>query len=575
MWRSYHKIIVLFLLAFNFGLELDTYTYFFQKKNLNHINQKAKADSLFSLAENYKGLNKNDIALANYEKAIKIYNSLKDQKNIAVCNYEIFWILNAEKKLRKEALPYLNDFYRYARDNSDTKLLLKAYNAFGSYYFARKTQLKSKNYFLKGKRIAEKNNDSVSVGAFAANLGLIYSGYIKKQDSARYYYQEALKNYKTPRDNEKIVTAYINIANSLEIDKDYNNALRHIQIADTIQDYDREVAYKKIIYQKYSTYYKNLGDVDNALKYYELYNQMRDSINRTEQNIAISEIQTKYETEKKEKENLILKTEVDRRKTTQKSMIIGFIVLAVLGAIFTYLFYKNLKRKQIIKEQQQEINLQNLERKLKNEEVNTINAMVTEQENERQRLAENLHDNLGSTLAALKLHTDNLKNKLDKENQADIEKSQVLLDDAYEKVRTISHQKNAGVMAKEGLVPAVKNLANSFSTNDLQIHVQDYLQDERIENQLEITLFRMIQELLANAIKHAQAHEINISLTHHENSLNIIVEDNGVGFTTNKNLKRNGIGLSTIDKRVEHLGGTLEIDSYPRRGTSIIINIPT
>ena len=130
-------------------------------------------------------------------------------------------------------------------------------------------------------------------------------------------------------------------------------------------------------------------------------------------------------------------------------------------------------------------------------------------------------------------------------------------------------------MANQGLLPAIKRLAQKASSaNNLTIDVQDYGLEERLDNSLEITIFRMIQELITNSIKHAQASEIHISLTNHDSLLNIIIEDNGKGFNPKKTRNKDGIGLRSIEKRVEHLEGTFEIDSTKGKGTNIIINLP-
>ena len=97
--------------------------------------------------------------------------------------------------------------------------------------------------------------------------------------------------------------------------------------------------------------------------------------------------------------------------------------------------------------------------------------------------------------------------------------------------------------------------------------------EERLENSLELSLFRMIQELIANIIKHSEATNATIQLTQHEKNLNIIVEDNGKGFNYT-NTKTTGIGLQTIQKRIEHLNGKLNVDSTLGKGTTILIDVP-
>ena len=182
-------------------------------------------------------------------------------------------------------------------------------------------------------------------------------------------------------------------------------------------------------------------------------------------------------------------------------------------------------------------------------------------------------------LATLKLNFENLKrHDTDSDNKEAklFEKTDSLIDEAYQKVRNISHLKNLGVIGSEGLVVAVKKMAEKMSVlNKLQINVIPHGLNERLENTLEVTLFRIIQELCTNIIKHSEATEVNINLTQYENNeLNIIVEDNGKGFDSKNIVATSGIGLKNIEKKIEQMNGTFTIDSNISVGTSIIIDLP-
>ena len=244
-----------------------------------------------------------------------------------------------------------------------------------------------------------------------------------------------------------------------------------------------------------------------------------------------------------------------------------------LGSIIALLLFKNTKRKQKLAEQAKEIETQKLTTVLKDQELMAIDAMIAGQEKERQRIANDLHDDLGGLMANVKLHFNALK---DKDSPELFNRTNSLIDEAYEKVRTVAHAKNSGVIAKQGLLKAVKHMAEKISSsNQIEIQVFDHGLDQRLENSLELTLFRIIQELITNVIKHAKATEATIHLTNHENAINIMVEDNGKGFKPNQITKTNkGMGISSIDKRVEHLNGTMTIESEPYKGATVIIDIP-
>lgn len=200
--------------------------------------------------------------------------------------------------------------------------------------------------------------------------------------------------------------------------------------------------------------------------------------------------------------------------------------------------------------------------------------MVEGQEKERLRIANDLHDDLGSLMATIKLHFGSLKNP--KTSEELFQKTNTLLEEAYQKIRSIAHAKNAGVFVKQGLSKALKNMAEKVSANKkLKINVYDFDFEKRLEASIELTLFRIIQELITNAIKHGQANEIDIHLTAHENHINIMVEDDGIGFNPNQVTKNNpGMGLSSIDKRIALLDGKMMIESGKDSGTTIIINLP-
>jgi signal transduction histidine kinase len=176
-------------------------------------------------------------------------------------------------------------------------------------------------------------------------------------------------------------------------------------------------------------------------------------------------------------------------------------------------------------------------------------------------------------MATVKLHFNALQVK---ESPELYNKTNSLIEEAYQKVRSVAHAKNSGVIAKQGLLVAVQNMANKISAaNQLQVQVVDHGLDNRLENSLELTLFRIIQELVTNVIKHAEATEVTIHLTNHEDFINIMVEDDGKGFNPQQITKTNaGMGISSIDKRVEHLEGKLTIESEKNKGTTIIIDIP-
>ena len=313
-----------------------------------------------------------------------------------------------------------------------------------------------------------------------------------------------------------------------------------------------------------SELYRSLGKDDSSEKYENLYQQSQaykqDVTNR--ERIFVME------------ENSKIKTKEQQRLKA----IYSSIVLAILLFV-TALFLKNSRKKRLIAVQERELETQKNLNLLKEQEISTINAMVEGQEKERQLVAEDLHDNLGSALATLKLHIENLRQSLDKKKvdpEKLLDKAEDLIEEAYQKVRSIAHAKNSGVIANQGLLVAINLMAEKVSAaNSIEIDVIHFGLEKPLENSLEISLFRIIQELTTNIIKHANAKHATINISQDEEGITLLVEDNGIGMKTSLIKSTQGMGLHSIEARVEHLNGSFTIDSTPTKGTTIIIQIPS
>lgn len=285
--------------------------------------------------------------------------------------------------------------------------------------------------------------------------------------------------------------------------------------------------------------------------------------------LEINRLTVELDTREKENANLRLRQ--------ARIWLMGALVLVGLLFLASYLAYNNQLSKNRIDRQQKVVQAMQIEKMLKDQEIIGINSMIAGQEKERQRIAADLHDNLGSLLAALKLHFQTLKRSaVAKSNEISLfENVDGLIEEAYQKVRNMAHAKNVGVNAQDGLLPAVKQFAQKVSVqNRLSISVEDHRMVDRLENSLEILIFSVIQELVTNVIKHAQATDATIHLTHHETIINLMVEDNGVGFEPLHG-GNEGMGLYSIQKRIERMGGSVTIDSIIGSGTTVIIDIPT
>lgn len=536
--------------------------------------QNSKLDSAyfyFKKGENFDFENKHYKAYEHYTKSLMLYKEIKNNDSIAKCNLKLFDLIQSQNNLNEDAKPYLDDYYNYAIEKKDSLMLLIATNNYAQYFWNADTIEISRKYYNKSLKLTNNKRFKEYQPTVYSNLAYLYTK--TKPDSASYFFKKTL-NLINKKYKEQLLATYINYAYFFEKQNNFKEAIVQLKKAEAIKATAYQLKYNKIIYGKFANCYKEIGDYKKAYEYYEKYNIARDSLNNTAQNIAISDLDKKYQTAEKDK--LYIETEAKRIKN--KNYLIAAILFIILSGIIVTLIISNSNRKRKLAEQQKELETQKNLTLLKEQEINTINAMVNGQEKERKIIAEDLHDNLGSVLATLKLHFENLQinHEAKKINQEKLfNKTEKLIDEAYLKVRSIAHAKNAGVIANQGLLTAVTIMAEKISSADkIKIEVISFGLEKRLKNSLEITVFRIIQELITNVIKHAEATNATINIASFDENLNIIVEDNGKGFDVKKVSLKKGMGINSIDTRIEYLQGTLEIDSTIHKGTSIIINIP-
>ncbi|ARV13832.1 sensor histidine kinase [Polaribacter sp. SA4-12] len=533
--------------------------------------QKDSAYFYFKKAIEFSNNNKHFGAYKNYIKAKNIYVYLNEIDSVAECNLELFELIASQNNLEDNSKPYLDDYYEYALKKNDSLKLLVASNSYASYFWDSDTIELSIKYYKNSLRLTENIKLRKYRVTVYANLAYLFTK--TKTDSASYYFKKTLSLY-TKEDKNQLFATYINYAVFFQKQNKFEEAIIQLNNAAKIEPTAYKLKYNKILYGKFANCYQEIGYYKKAYEAYEKYNIYRDSLNNTAQNIAISDLDVKYQTAEKDKK--ILETEAKRLKN--RNLLIGSLLFILLAGTIAVLSLKNSKRKRKLAEQDKELETQKNLTLLKEQELTTINAMVDGQEKERKRIAEDLHDNLGSVLATLKLHFENLKMNREKKkiNQEMLfDKTEGLIDEAYLKVRSIAHAKNAGVLANQGLLVAIQMMAEKISSADkIQIEVIDFGLDKRLENSLEISVFRITQELITNIIKHANAKNATINISLYDKNLNIIIEDDGLGFDIKKVNLKNGMGISSIKTRVSHLGGTFNVDSTKGKGSSIIIDIP-
>ncbi|MBK9380195.1 MAG: sensor histidine kinase [Chitinophagaceae bacterium] len=283
---------------------------------------------------------------------------------------------------------------------------------------------------------------------------------------------------------------------------------------------------------------------------------------------STADLEKKYETEKKDNQIKLQQAEI-KRKSTLNYILIGSAVALV---VVSFLSYRNYRQKQ--KLQQQRIYELETEKKLAATE-----AVLKGEEQERTRLAKDLHDGLGGMLSGIKYSFQTMKGNLimTPENHQAFERSMDMLDSSIREMRRVAHNMMPEALVKFGLDTALKDFCTDINqTGALNVSYQSIgMEASVIEQTTAITIYRIVQELINNTMKHAAAKNAIVQVSRTNGILSVTVEDDGKGFDTAVLSQVRGIGWDNIKNRVEFLKGTLDVDSQPGKGTSVHIELNT
>ena len=203
----------------------------------------------------------------------------------------------------------------------------------------------------------------------------------------------------------------------------------------------------------------------------------------------------------------------------------------------------------------------------------TVQAIIEAQEAERARLSRELHDQTGQALTAILLGLGAF-NTTDEPARLQVAAVKDLVKDALDEVRRIAVELRPPSLDDFGLIPALERLAQTTTTTDLRVEfVAVFTDDTRLAPAIETATYRIVQEAITNAVKHANARTISVSLIEHEGHLVSLVEDDGDGFHTD-NVSNGRLGLKGMHERANVLNGTITIQSAPKHGTAIRARIP-
>lgn len=310
-------------------------------------------------------------------------------------------------------------------------------------------------------------------------------------------------------------------------------------------------------------------------------NDLTDSLNELQRLQIVSQQLVKYEAQKKQKTIIDLEgekrlEELRSRRSNISNYALMIAFLAVLAAAYLIItfFQQKLSSNQIINSQKEQINQQRITELKNNMQIESMQSMMKGQELERERVAKDLHDSLGGMLSAIKLRFDGLRSEKET-NEPEYQNIHDLLDDACQEVRNISNNLQPGALEQLGLIEALNDLVNKYQKGQQAvIHFQHYgvLGSNKLDSFTSLNIYRIIQELLNNSMKHSGASEILVQLHRDNGEMVLMVEDDGKGY--NPEAIDEGMGSENVRSRAAFLNADLNIESQEGEGTTTMVTIP-
>lgn len=503
-----------------------------------------------------------------YEKAANyfftaagIYERRNLQKQLATVINDIAKLYRKTRDL-KRALSFYNQAYGLftsLRDSSGMQMVL---NESGVVYEYQGNYEKAINHYRSALKMATLLNDE---GGRSWSLSFLAGVYAlqSKFPLAEDFNLQALGIRQKLRDSFAIALSYSDLGVMYGSWGKYERAVYYLEESNKVAE---KMQYRELLsnnYAELSRIANVTGDYKQALDYYTWHTQLKDSLFSAQKTRQIEELSTLYETNKKEQQ-----IEVQQLTIKKRNQLIFLILLFVLlAAVVAYLFYNRYKWKQQVKLQEEVLKQQQL----------ATSLVLEAEEKERSRIAKDLHDGVGQMMSAARMNLSSFYNDLklpNPEQNKSLSNIIQLVDESCKEVRAVSHSMMPAALLSKGLPQTLEEIAGRISTADFNIQFYCEGFTERLDSNTETILFRVIQECINNAIKHAEATVLDLSLIKDKDGISVTIEDNGKGFIYDPAKATEGIGLNNIHSRIQFLKGSIDIDSSPGKGTLIAIHLP-
>ncbi len=531
LWSSYINLGVIHANNQDFASALDYYRQA-EPLILKYDPSKSDLGLLYSnISISYGSLNRYDEGKLYSKKGLERVRNLPDKFQLMSAYYAHGGNL-AAKPQGTEALLLLDSAMAIAIQLDDANYQYMIHNMKGMYYYNKKQYAEALQEYSECLAIVRKFNFTYGIGISYLNMSA----------------QEA--ELKMPR-----------------------LAASHLDSVAQYIDLKTPTAAKQMYFENYAEVYRQLGMFDKAFSFKDSVGVIKDSVYNADNLRQMEFRRARYNYEKTQNDNFRLEKEKElqtlslKQKNLLNSLLIGgLFAVAVIGL----LFYRNSRNKQLLQQKQ-------IESLQQEKQLMATEAVLKGEEQERARLARDLHDGLGGMLSGIKFSLNNIKGNLSMstENAVSLDKSIEMLNSSIQEMRRVAHNMMPEALVKFGLDTALNDFCQELrQSSTVNITYQSIgLAHIPLPENIPVAVYRIVQELVNNSLKHAQAENILVQLAVHSTTLSITVEDDGVGLQTGQH-SGTGIGMQNIRNRVDLLNGSFDIQSEPGKGCSALIELP-
>jgi signal transduction histidine kinase len=517
-----------------------------------------------------------ETSLKYYLDALDFYENMPDKVDVDYTylgtTYSNLGNVYQELTEFEKAKNYYNKALKIYTDFGDSRELSNIYNNLGDIELANEKNKIALEHYNKAYSLAKEIDEKQGILISCANLSTFYVDE-GKYDSAQLYINEGLKYGKEINDKKHSVRLYINLG---EIEKLIGNPYKAIEFYNKALGLTTEagiIKNKEGIYLALSKIYSDLNQTEKAFKNYKLYAAAKDSVLNEEKYRQITDMATKYESAQKDKEIALQNLEIEkqqvrinRQKARQNIYVAGVIIL-VLVLVFIVVWFVQKKK------HREELHRRRLEEQKREEQLKAIKQSLEAGEQERVRLADQLHDDVAPLLVGLRNSIDDIGERFP--NVPVFKKISDNISIVHSEVRNISHVLYPFSVSGDNFADSLQNHVRNFEhANNIGVKADISNMDmiNKLPGDIQNFVYRSIQELMNNVVKHAGATKICLKIYDDNANLKVNIKDNGKGFGNKK--KEDGVGLRRIKKGLEVFGGNMKIETSESKGTNIKVEIP-